>query len=74
MVVEILFSSGEKLSQRIDFPKGSPKNPYSQNEMLLKLFTTIGDRQQTEKLIMDIRKLAIGTDVYQFLSSYAFTL
>ena len=74
VVVEILFSSGEKLSQRIDFPKGSPKNPYSQNEMWLKLFTAIGDRQQTEKLITDIRKLAIGTDVYQFLSSYAFTL
>lgn len=74
VVVEILFNNGEKINQRIDLPKGSPKNPYNQDELSLKLSTAIGDLQKTEKLLKDIRKLTTGSDLYQFLSSYAFTL
>lgn len=74
VVIVIELNSGKKISQRIDIPKGSPKNPYSQTEMLLKLATAMTDSQQAKILLKDIHKLVAGGDLTQFLLSHAFTL
>ncbi|NUF28370.1 MmgE/PrpD family protein [Gilliamella sp. ESL0254] len=74
VVVEIVNSTGEKLNQRIDLPKGSPKNPYSQRELSLKLVKAVGDQKTTDNLLKDIRALAVGLDLHTFLLSYLLKL
>ncbi|WP_176713810.1 MmgE/PrpD family protein [Gilliamella sp. Choc3-5] len=74
VIIDIFLKNGKKISQRIDIPKGSPKNPYSQTEMSLKLHSAIKDQAKTEQLLTDIHKLAKGLDIRQFLLSYLFTL
>ncbi|KDN10920.1 MmgE/PrpD family protein [Gilliamella sp. Imp1-1] len=74
VIIDIFLKNGKKISQRIDIPKGSPKNPYSQTEMSLKLHSAIKDQTKAEQLLTDIHKLAKGLDFRQFLLSYLFTL
>lgn len=70
VVVEILLNNGQKISQRIDFPKGSPKNPYSQNEMTAKLVNAIDDQPTAIALSQDIQAFAKGLDVSDFIKRY----
>lgn len=74
VVVEIVLKTGNKISQRIDIPKGSPKNPYNQEQMISKLIRAIGDQQKAENLLNDIYKLSSGIDVYQFVTTHIYTL
>ncbi|WP_085247044.1 MmgE/PrpD family protein [Gilliamella mensalis] len=74
VVVEIVNSTGEKLNQRIDLPKGSPKNPYSQRELSLKLVKAVGDQKTADNLLKDICALAVGLDLHTFLLSHLLTL
>ncbi|MCX8650405.1 MmgE/PrpD family protein [Gilliamella sp. B2776] len=74
VVIEIELDTGEKISQRIDVPKGSPRNPYSQMEMLLKLTDAIKDQQKAKSLLADIKNLASGLTINQFIAQYVLTL
>ena len=74
VVIEIELDTGEKIRQRIDIPKGSPKNPYKQTEMLLKLTDAIKDQQKAIGLLNDIKELASGLTVNQFLERHVLTL
>ena len=74
VVIEIELDTGEKIRQRIDIPKGSPKNPYKQTEMLLKLTDAIKDHQKAMGLLNDIKELASGLTVNQFLERHVLTL
>lgn len=74
VVVEIEFMCGNKLSQRIDFPKGSPQNPYTNEQMRLKLLQAVGDEQKTDNLLDDIEQLANGLSLDQFLQRHWLTL
>ena len=74
VVIEIELDTGEKIRQRIDIPKGSPKNPYKQTEMLLKLTDAIKDQQKAIVLLNDIKELASGLTVNQFLERHVLTL
>ena len=74
VVIEIELDTGEKIRQRIDIPKGSPKNPYKQTEMLLKLTDAIKDQQKAIGLLNDIKELASGLTVNQFLERHVLIL
>lgn len=70
VVVEIDSQTGEKVSQRIDIPKGSPKNPYSPAQMSHKLQQAVGNPKLADKLLTDIKALVAGGDLRQFLAAY----
>ena len=74
VVIEIELDTGKKIRQRIDVPKGSPKNPYNQTEMLLKLTDAIKEQQKAMNLLTDIKELASGLTVNQFLARHYLTL
>lgn len=74
VVIEIELDTGKKIRQRIDIPKGSPKNPYKQTEMLLKLTDAIKDHQKAMGLLNDIKELASGLTVNQFLERHVLIL
>jgi 2-methylcitrate dehydratase PrpD len=74
VIIDIGLKNGKTISQRVDIPKGSPKNPYSQSEMSLKLLSAVKDKPKTARLLTDIQQLATGLDLRQFLLSYSFTL
>ncbi|MWN90257.1 MmgE/PrpD family protein [Gilliamella sp. Pra-s65] len=74
VVIDIVLNNGKKICQRIDIPKGSPQNPYSQAEMSLKLINAIKNQQMAEKLTQDIEALATGLEVSRFLMNYIFRL
>ena len=74
VVIEIELDTGKKIRQRIDIPKGSPKNPYKQTEMLLKLTDAIKDQQKAMGLLNDIKELASGLTVNQFLERHVLIL
>ena len=74
VVIEIVFDNNQKISQRIDVPKGSPKNPYSQQELAAKLFTALQNDVKAQQLLTDIHALANGMDIKQLLLSHWQTL
>lgn len=74
VVIDIVLNNGKKICQRIDIPKGSPQNPYSQAEMSLKLINAIKNQQMAEKLTQDIEALTTGLEVSRFLMNYVFRL
>lgn len=70
VVIEIVLNDGQKISQRIDIPKGSPKNPYSQQEFAAKLFGALQNEIKAQQLLSDIYALANGMDIKQLLISH----
>ncbi len=70
VVIEIVFDNNQKISQRVDIPKGSPKNPYSQQELAAKLFAALPNEVKAQQLLTDIHTLANGMDIKQLLRSH----
>jgi 2-methylcitrate dehydratase PrpD len=60
--VEITLKSGEKLSKQIDIPKGDPRDPMDQNDLVEKIRRFAGNRfasriDKVSSMIMDIENL-----------------
>ena len=68
--VKVRSISGEFFHQRIEHPKGSPHNPYSNEELYRKLAAAIGDTPLSAQLFDDIQHFVTGTNIITFIQKY----
>ena len=70
-IVEIVTKDGNKFRERVDFPKGEPENPLSDNEIINK-FMNLASCCRSKEEISNILKIVENTEnkigkIFQFL-------
>lgn len=69
--IEIGFVNGECLESRVNYPKGSPNNPYSSEELERKLVTALKNSQFSDAFICDIRRFSNSINIVNFIQTYS---
>lgn len=68
--VKVRLKNGKILMQRVEHPKGSPKNPYSETELYQKLATAMENNTISRPFFAAIQTLKCGSDLHYFIHQY----
>ncbi|QBQ63056.1 MmgE/PrpD family protein [Actinobacillus indolicus] len=69
--IEIGFMDGKCLESRVNYPKGSPMNPYSSDELEQKLVTALQNQELSMAFIRDIRQFFHPINLVNFIQTYS---
>lgn len=69
--VKVRLKNGEFYQQRIDAPKGSPPNPYSDEDLYQKLAFAIQNNELSEEFFQHIRQLKNEQNMMDFIKKYS---
>lgn len=72
--VKVWLKTGEIIEHKTEYPKGSPKNPYSSAELYEKLAGAMQNPLLSQQFFEDIQKLKYGLSLYHFIHQYKDTL